>query len=328
MVVKQALPKLRVEAEWFSDPTRVHREAAGIRWLSAILAGAAFASVPELLFEDEQYHVIGMTAVPRPHENLKTLFLAGVVGLDVVERCALLLACIHAKSAQLRTQPETLKTDRLEAGPTLLEAGSTLLEAAPGRGSGGTLGESLSSSFSDLTFFQGLRLEPYYEFTAGKVPQASAFLRKLIDDTLAVAVALVHGDFSPKNILIHGGRPFLLDHEVIHWGDPAFDLGFMLTHLLSKARHLPHHRERFVEAANRFWTIYADQAREAAWWSGVEERAIRHTIACMLARVRGRSPLDYLVPVEKDTQAAVMLQLIKSPPQSLPELIGRATTER
>ncbi len=220
---------------------------------------------------------------------LKTLFLAGVIDTEVVERCALLLACIHTKSARL---------------------------------SG-----SLKSEFADRTFFQGLRLEPYYEFTAGRVPHAAAFLRNLIVDTLAVAVALVHGDFSPKNILVYQDRPFLLDHEVIHWGDPAFDLGFMLTHLLSKARHLPDHRERFVAAANQFWAVYAGQAREAAWWPGLEERVIRHTLACMLARVRGRSPLDYLGATEKDAQAAAILRILEKLPASLTALVEQAATE-
>ena len=59
----------------------------------------------------------------------------------------------------------------------------------------------------------------------------------------------MHGDYSPKNVLVHDGRLVLLDHEVIHFGDPGFDLGFSLTHLLSKAHHLPAERENFATAA-------------------------------------------------------------------------------
>ncbi len=62
----------------------------------------------------------------------------------------------------------------------------------------------------------------------------------------------MHGDYSPKNILIHKDRLVLLDHEVIHFGDPAFDLGFSMTHFLSKAHHLPAQRREFASAAGSF----------------------------------------------------------------------------
>src|ERR1700753_3912418 len=58
-VFKQALPKLRVAVDWFSDPARVHREALGIRWLARL---APPGSVPALVFEDAREHVVGMEA--------------------------------------------------------------------------------------------------------------------------------------------------------------------------------------------------------------------------------------------------------------------------
>src|SRR5205085_211857 len=108
----------------------------------------------------------------------------------------------------------------------------------------------------DTSFFESLRLEPYYAYTAERVPAARAFLNGLIAETRSNPVALVHGDFSPKNILVRSNKLVLLDHEVIHFGDPAFDLGFSLTHLLSKANHLSEHRDRFGKAAIRYWNAY------------------------------------------------------------------------
>ncbi len=86
----------------------------------------------------------------------------------------------------------------------------------------------------------------------------------------------------------------LLDHEVIHWGDPAFDLGFSLTHLLSKAHYLADLRRDVCRCGP---PILA-RIRQA-WdpWIGataLEPRAVRHTLGCLLARVAGRSPLEYL----------------------------------
>ena len=75
--------------------------------------------------------------------------------------------------------------------------------------------------FGDRTFFETLRVEPYYRYTASQVPESAAFYAALIDDTYARQDTIVHGDFSPKNVLVHDGRLVLLDHEVIHFGDPG-----------------------------------------------------------------------------------------------------------
>src|SRR5690606_30332492 len=100
--------------------------------------------------------------------------------------------------------------------------------------------------------------------------------------------------------LVHGGHLVLLDFEVIHFGDPAFDVGFALTHYLSKAHHLPGHRKRFFDAARLFWRIYMDGVGEVAWRGDHEAACAAHTLGCMLARVRGRSPLEYLTADQRE----------------------------
>ena len=283
-VVKQALAKLRVKVDWFSDPERIHREAAGLRWLAEL---APAGTITPLVFEDREHHILAMAAVPEPHANWKTMLLAGEVEAGHVAQFGRLLGTIH-------------------------------------RGSAARLDE-LRPELGDRGFFESLRLEPYYLFTAERVPAARGFLDRLVAETRATATTITHGDYSPKNVLVGDGRLILLDHEVIHLGDPAFDLGFGLTHLLSKAHHLPPHRAAFGSSASHFWASYWDTVGDdAAWTDGLERRAVRHTLGCLLARARGRSPLEYLSEPERDRQAAVVVAMMGgNPPATVAELGGR-----
>jgi len=174
----------------------------------------------------------------------------------------------------------------------------------------------LREVFADKSFFETLRVEPYYRYTAHHAP---AFFGRLIEETLATNTALVHGDYSPKNVLIHDDRLVLLDHEVAHFGDPAFDIGFAMAHFLSKAHHLAPSRERFLEAAQEFWRTYGDDSAEA--------RCVRHSLACLLARVLGRSPLEYLTADERARQAEAVLAIMVHPPAGMPEMIERFAKE-
>jgi 5-methylthioribose kinase len=280
-VLKQALPKLRVAVEWFSSPMRIHREALGLRWLERLAPPGT--TVP-LRFEDQAEHVIGMAAVPEPHENWKTMLLHGDVDPAHVEQFARLLGTVHA--------------------------------AATGR-------DDVAAAFDDRSFFESLRLEPYYTYTASQVGTAAPFYQELVAQTRARRLTLVHGDYSPKNVLVHQGRLVLLDHEVIHYGDPAFDLGFALTHLLSKAHHLPDYRAAFVGAARSFWLVYRAALGDVSWRGDLEQHAVYHTLGCLLARVAGRSPLEYLNAQERARQRAAVLALIAQPPSTLDELVER-----
>jgi len=268
-VLKQALAKLRVKVDWFSDPARVHREALGLRWLEKL---APAGTITPLVFEDEAHHLIAMQAVPEPHENWKTMLLRGELETDHVRQFARLLAAIHRESSKLR--------------------------------------DVLAEAFDDRTFFESLRVEPYYQFTASQVPEASNFIEALIGDTRATRISIVHGDYSPKNVLVRDGRVVLLDHEVIHWGDPAFDIGFALTHLLSKAHHFPTHRRAFQRAALDFWIHYGIALGDVPWRAALTGRAARHTLACVLARVAGRSPLEYLDDTERERQRSIIARMI------------------
>jgi aminoglycoside phosphotransferase (APT) family kinase protein len=177
-------------------------------------------------------------------------------------------------------------------------------------------------AFADRSFFESLRIEPYYAYSAAQTPGAARFLADLISETRERRDTLVHGDYSPKNILVRGGRLVLLDHEVIHFGDPAFDLGFSLTHLLSKAHHIRPLRPDFAAAATCYWSAYRDACGTTDWSSDLEPRVVRHTLACLLARVQGRSPLEYLDAEERTRQHDVVLDLMADPPETVSALAG------
>jgi len=273
-VLKQALAKLRVKVDWFSDPARIHREALGLTHLAKV---APPGTITPLIFEDPAHHLLAMQAVPQPHENLKTLLLSGALAPAAVRAHAVtlggMLGWIHRES--------------------------------------GRQNRTLAKTFDDRTFFETLRLEPYYQYTATQQPASQAFYDKLVAATRTRRMTLVHGDFSPKNILVRGNDLVLLDHEVVHWGDPAFDLGFMLAHLLSKAHHLPEQREAFREAAHAFWHAYLKQTRSVGWNKDLDVWAARHAIGCLLARVDGRSPLEYLTPEQRDRQREKILYFMQ-----------------
>jgi aminoglycoside phosphotransferase (APT) family kinase protein len=130
-------------------------------------------------------------------------------------------------------------------------------------------------------------------------------------------------------VLVYQTRLILLDHEVIHWGDPAFDLGFSLTHLLSKAHHVVGHRKEFAQACIDYWQSYLASLaslKQVSWMGGLEERAVRHTLGCLLARVAGRSPLEYLSPRERDWQQAAVLALIMTTPTTIEALVDLFVT--
>ena len=111
----------------------------------------------------------------------------------------------------------------------------------------------------------------------------------------------------------------ILDYEVIHFGDPAFDLGFSLTHLLSKGLHLEAQRGALYYVPLVYWRAYLDGLGAQDW--DIEAYAVRHTLACLLARVAGRSPLEYLSPDERAQQQAIVLELLADVPKSVPDLV-------
>ncbi|MBW7890588.1 MAG: aminoglycoside phosphotransferase family protein [Chitinophagaceae bacterium] len=276
-VIKQALSKLRVKEDWYCVQDRIEVEYEGLKWLSEILPEG---SVPEPVFFDKKDYVLCMSAVPRPHENLKSLLLHGLVEYRVFEKLGIMLGRIHMSGKEdLRAQ----------------------------------------SIFDNRRFFEDLRIEPFYEFTAQQLPESRSFYDRLMDETLNIRTTIVHGDYSPKNILVKDEKVILLDYEVMHRGDPAFDIGFFLCQVLSFANHLQGCREKLINAAAVFWENYVETISGADILS--EQLAVKHTLGCLLARVKGRSPVDFLNREEQHRQVTISLYGMKQAVTRVPDLL-------
>lgn len=141
--------------------------------------------------------------------------------------------------------------------------------------------------------FHAIRLEPYLLATAEKHPDLAARLVELVALTLAAKRTAIHGDVSPKNILIGPQGPVFLDAECAWFGDPAFDLAFCLNHLLLKCLAARHAADQLLAA---FQVLAGTYLRGIDWEPAdeLEGRAAALLPGLFLARVDGKSPVEYL----------------------------------
>lgn len=246
-VVKRALPKLKVQSEWFADVARNRHEREFIRYVAQFLP----ANVPALRHCPATGNYFAMEHLNGSFRNWKQLLLAGQANAEHADRAGALLARIHQHST----------------------------------------GDATAMRMFDTTpnFFQ-LRIEPYLLVTGAKHPDLQALFEAEAARLAATHECLVHGDFSPKNILLNSERMVLLDCEVAWYGDPAFDVAFLLNHFFLKGLlHAP--RDFGMKAmVTTFWSAY--QAAQPSL--EMESRSGRLLLMLMLARVDGKSPVEYL----------------------------------
>ena len=155
----------------------------------------------------------------------------------------------------------------------------------------------MAPKFNDDALFRTIRLEPYFEYTATWHQNLAAALKHLVDVTLLTRLALVHGDVSPKNILVGPDGPVFLDAECAWYGDPAFDLAFCLNHLLLKCLRVPSAREGFLVS---FDALAAAYFQKVDWElpAALEARAAALLPALLLARIDGKSPVEYVTDAD------------------------------
>ncbi len=251
IVLKRALPKLRVEADWHAPPKRAETETDWFAFVAALNPNW----VPEVLGEDRKRHMFAMEYLPpESHPLWKTELAAGRVDSAFAAQVGEVLARIHAASA--------------------------------GR-------DDLAHDFDHPAQFQALRLEPYLFHAAEKHPDVAPRIRALAKGVAEARIALMQGDISPKNILIGPEGPVFLDAETACYGDPAFDLAFCLNHLLLKCVWHPEHRGAYLASYTALKDAYLDNVTwEEA--DAISERAAALLGALLLARVDGKSPVEYL----------------------------------
>jgi aminoglycoside phosphotransferase (APT) family kinase protein len=153
--------------------------------------------------------------------------------------------------------------------------------------------EDLRSEFETTENFFALRLEPYLIATARRTPALEGEFEREVARIRAERQCLVHGDFSPKNMLCRDGRVVILDCEVAWFGDPAFDVAFLVNHLFLKALSRPEHAGAFLDLATEFLAAY-ESALDPEQAAPVIAAAAHLLPMLLLARVDGKSPVEYL----------------------------------
>lgn len=179
---------------------------------------------------------------------------------------------------------------------------------------------SVRGAFPTDDIFQSIRLEPYLIAAAQAHPDLGTVLRDMAADTLGTHKALVHGDISPKNILVGPSAPVFLDAECAWYGDPAFDLAFCLNHFLLKCLPRPDCADALLQCFEAFAQAYL---AEVDWepGDGLEERAARLLPALFLARIDGKSPVEYVTDAsQKDLVRQTARPLISRPRRHLREV--------
>jgi len=247
--------------------------------IRAVYAVLPVGAVPRVLFEDPDNFIFGMEAAPAAAQPWKSVLLAGEVRQELAATAGRLLGAWISESAR---RP------------------------------------AWRAEFDDLTVFGELRVDPYYRFTADRHPELRLRFAALIEECLHRRVSLVHGDLSPKNLLVSGSSMMVIDWEVVHWGDPAFDAAFLTNHFLLKYAHLPAARPHLLAAALAFWSALRPACGPGFDW--LESAAMRHLGCLLLARIDGKSPAEYITdPNLKDQLRRAASSLILSPPAGAAE---------
>lgn len=253
------------------------RNFAEVAWMREVSRFLPQA-VPQILGEDPSSYTFAMQwLAPERHPVWKSLLRDGVADPAFAARVATLVAGIHAKTAH---RPE------------------------------------LAAAFAnDQNFFE-LRLDPYFVAAARAHADCAPALLRLVERTAATKLALVHGDISPKNILAGPNGPVILDAECAWYGDPAFDAAFCLTHLLAKSLWRPQSAGAFLACFDTFAETYL----AGADWeprAGLEARIAQLLAGILLARVDGKSPLEYLDDEGRAAQRAFARRFVLAPSDTL-----------
>jgi len=248
------------------------------RWFRAVRRWIP-AAAPEPLAFDPDKRLLAMAFLPpADHPLWKTEMLAGRVDAGFAAEVGERLGRIHAASA-----------------------------AEP----------ALAADFASDEGFFALRIDAYLLATARRRPEVAAQIEALAERTSSLKLALVHGDATPKNILMGPEGPVFLDAETAWWGDPAFDLASVLNHLLLKRLVVEDRARELNDSFAAMAGAYLDHAGFEPRAS-IEARAASLLPALLLARIDGKSPVEYVTSEDvRELVRGAAIPLLVRPPETL-----------
>lgn len=282
IVVKQALEQLLVRAEWFATPRRAVTEAAAM----ALLHPLTPDRLPALLDVSEADCALVMTAAPAGWASWKELLLHGPVDVQregrVAQELGRVLATWHRRTAD----------------DAVVAAG-----------------------FADYEALEQLRITPFHREILARHPLLADAVGRCLRDLTELRQCLVHGDFSPKNVLVDpaGDGVWALDLEVAHYGAAVFDLAFLHAHLLLKAIHRVDRARALRAVAEKFQHAYAAQVGDGLG-ALATTRLGWHTACLVLARVSGLSPVGYLTAQQQQVACELATRALGAPERPVQDL--------
>jgi 5-methylthioribose kinase len=274
IVIKQALPKLKVAADWRCDPARSSQEVEALRAVPSLLGSGV---VPRVLWVDAANHRFAMERIDADLKNWQTQLSAGEVSLVTAARVGELLALLQMKSAH---------------------------------------DFNLATTFGTREYFDLLRIKPFFVRAAERNPEAREPIDRVIELLRAPGRVLVHGDYSPKNMLARDARVVILDWEVVHWGEPRFDIAFCLSHLILTGWRRGCSESSYYAACDAFRSGYVKHGP-----IGSHDKVLARVIgALVLARLDGDSPVNFLDELDVEEVRRRALRLLLEPSLSWSEL--------
>ena len=257
----------------------VDRVFSEIDYLRTVSAIAP-GRVPHVIGQDEATKSFVMEFFGPEFRNWKTQLLTGAVDAHVATQMGDVLGRIHSATA-----------DRAD----------------------------IARRFATDNNFFALRLEPYLIENSRVHKDLADMLLRLVTRTAQTKRVLVHGDVSPKNILVGPEGPVLIDAECAWFGDPAFDVAFCLNHFFLKAAHMPQRREALMRCASMMTRAYLEHVN----WeptSQLETRVTSLLPGLTLARIDGKSPVEYLERPTRDAVRAFAITLLHQQPRTVEEI--------
>lgn len=217
--------------------------------------------VPKVRFVDRDNFTFAMDHAPLEARPWKELLLAGEVNPEMGALAGRMLGRMHEASVRHRASFE---------------------------------------GFRDRRVFDQLRIDPFYRRLKLRLPEVATHLDRLIAELNERDDGLCHGDYTPKNMLVHATGFTLVDYETACLGDPTFDLGLCLAHLTLKEMRDHEHANELQETTRRFLNAYQAERTSCP---DLERRTTAHWGACILTRLEGTSPVDYLTDEAKRAEA-------------------------